>query len=400
MKSAAKVHTLSGAVARDPAVRSWSTDPVAAQHRLDYWRGALDAAYGGLLQWQSGLGTLGMSASLRNLSLPGVQLGELRGVGQRLAYTGDELHPVLVVVDAEHEWEVEQGGAVEPVRAGDVALVHAAPGTALDFRYGVRATVLAGSRPWAQRWLGGLRDRSLRVSSGQRGWGRILSSVLQELGADPEIAANETGSVVAEMIGAQLAAALRTEPAPRFASDLVADARRMCSERLYDAELSVREVAQLLGVSVRTLTRAFEDAGTTFSESLREMRLLQAAALLANPDLVHLTVAEIGQQCGFVSASHFVREFRRRWGHTPGQSRAGAAHSEVFARLDRMMTETRQRVEAQKSRIDRLSEIGSQNVSAALDLLHSLEGSLATLESLRENAHSVRQVNGRVGPQS
>ena len=404
MKSAAKVHTVPRALAREPAVRKWSTDPVPPQHRMDYWRVALDAACGGALQLQSVAGSMGVSGSLRKLSLPGLLLCELQGVGQRLACASDSLYPVLVIVDVEHEWEVQQAGVVESVAAGDVAIVHATPGTSLDFRYGIRANMLAGSRPWAQRWLGGLGDDpSVRVAGGLRGWGRILSTSLRELAADPDIAANEAGAAVADMIGVQLAAALRTEPAPRLSSDLVTDAQRLCSERMGDSELNVREVAQMLGVSVRTLTRSFEDAGTTFSESLREMRLAQAAALLANADLAHLSVAGVGQQCGFVSASHFVREFRRRWGATPGQSRAGAAaaqtRSDALARLDRAVEETRLRVETQRARITRLSAAQSLHLPAAQEVLRTLEGSLTALERLRATFEKLPPLESHSPPQ-
>jgi len=340
----------------------------------------------------------GGSIRRRRLSLPDLQLARLHGAGQRLGCVADTPYPVLLVLDAEHEWEVQAEAAEEPVRPGQVAIVRTQGGTALDFRYGANAAIVVASKPWVQRWLGAGDEALVRICPAERGWGKILATVLRELAQEPEAAASAGGSTVGDLIGQALAGALRTEPAPRFSVDLLQDARRLCRERLGDPELHGRDVAQMLGVSVRTLSRAFEDAGTTFAESVREMRLQQAAALLAQPELAHLGVAQIGQQCGFVSASHFVREFRRRWGVTPGHARAGSAArqagSDLLCRLGQALADTRMRVETQKTRVTRMQETQSLQLPAALDLLRTLEESLAALERMqqtaeRSNAHGL-----------
>lgn len=384
MKTAAKVRTLS----RAWAVESWATEPVPPLEREAYWRAAVAAACGGALQLQSAA-PAGVTGALRRWGLPQVQLAHVRGAAQRLGYGADSPYPVLLVLDAQHEWEVQVDGADEPVRPGQVAILRAGAGLALDFRYGIDATLLFASAPWVQRWLRDGGAAPVRICADDHGWGRILATVLRELAQDPEAVAAAGGTTVADVVGSALAAAQRSEPAPRFSANLFEEARRLSRERLGDAQLHAREVAQVLGVSVRTLSRAFEEAGTTFAESLREMRLEHAAALLAEPELAHLGVAQVGHSCGFVSASHFVREYRRRWGITPGQARAGSAAtqagSELAGRLERVLADTRMRIEAQKGRIARMAGAQTPHLPESLELLHALEASLATLERMQRS---------------
>lgn len=73
---------------------------------------------------------------------------------------------------------------------------------------------------------------------------------------------------------------------------------------------------------MRTLHRGFSAQGATFAGALRRLRLEHAAQLLSQSRLARLTVAEIGRRCGFADASHFVREFQRARGITPGRWRS------------------------------------------------------------------------------
>jgi len=83
-----------------------------------------------------------------------------------------------------------------------------------------------------------------------------------------------------------------------------------------DPTLSVDAVAYHHGVSRRTLELAFAERNDAPAEHLRNVRVTEAARLLANP-ACHDTVTAIGHRVGFADTTTFIRAFRRVHGSTP-----------------------------------------------------------------------------------
>jgi len=109
--------------------------------------------------------------------------------------------------------------------------------------------------------------------------------------------------------------------------------RRDTHDRFLDAlELHFRELhqakdySQLLGCSVRTLSRAVQDAtGKGVREVINERRLLEARRLLGN---ARSTPQAVAAQLGFTDAANFGRFFRQYVGLTPAAYAAtGGAHA-------------------------------------------------------------------------
>jgi AraC family transcriptional regulator of adaptative response / methylphosphotriester-DNA alkyltransferase methyltransferase len=89
--------------------------------------------------------------------------------------------------------------------------------------------------------------------------------------------------------------------------------------RHYRRPLTVAVVARALASSPRQVQRAFEEiGGTRFSTVLREIRLRNAAELLARQPL---TVRHVSLVVGYRQPAHFAKAFRRRYGVTPAQYR-------------------------------------------------------------------------------
>jgi AraC-like DNA-binding protein len=85
-------------------------------------------------------------------------------------------------------------------------------------------------------------------------------------------------------------------------------------------------IADALGVSVRTLYRAFSrQANSSVMGYVRERRLERARAELTS---TRLTVSEIAARWHFADSSHFVKAYKKRFGETPSAGRAPrtAAH--------------------------------------------------------------------------
>lgn len=103
-------------------------------------------------------------------------------------------------------------------------------------------------------------------------------------------------------------------------SGLASWVRSMLHE-VEDHLLTQAEVAALLNVSARTLSRLLEREGVQFGALSREVRHAKACALLAHD--AH-SLAGIAHKLGYTDAANFSRAFRVQAGMTPGTWRAQA----------------------------------------------------------------------------
>jgi AraC-like DNA-binding protein len=87
-------------------------------------------------------------------------------------------------------------------------------------------------------------------------------------------------------------------------------------------DLSVVEVAARHRLTPRYVQMLFEGEGTTFTEFVRDQRLIRAHRMLSDPSLARRSISEIAFDAGFGDVSYFNRAFRRRFGDTPSSVRA------------------------------------------------------------------------------
>jgi AraC-like DNA-binding protein len=88
------------------------------------------------------------------------------------------------------------------------------------------------------------------------------------------------------------------------------------------ADITIDDAAEAAGMSARSLRRLCErELKMTWRAYTQQARLMQAAALLADPQL---SVLQVATQVGFDSASSFTRAFRGAWGRPPSVYRRGA----------------------------------------------------------------------------
>lgn len=96
-------------------------------------------------------------------------------------------------------------------------------------------------------------------------------------------------------------------------------------ERQLDRRLDRQDLAEAVGLSLRQLERLFRTRlGATIAEHHLALRLERAQVLLHQ---TAMPVMEVAIACGFVSASHFTRAFRTRFGRPPrlGRPQLGSA---------------------------------------------------------------------------
>jgi AraC-like DNA-binding protein len=96
------------------------------------------------------------------------------------------------------------------------------------------------------------------------------------------------------------------------------------AEKLASPNLSVQAVARRQGVSARYVQMLFEEQGTTFSQYVIGHRLARAYRLLTDPRFAERSITSVAFDVGFGDLTYFNRAFRRCYGGTPSEVRAGA----------------------------------------------------------------------------
>lgn len=100
--------------------------------------------------------------------------------------------------------------------------------------------------------------------------------------------------------------------------DFISLLRTMVQPYLTEGRTDVAFVAEMAGISKRTLQRRLMISGTSYSRILKEARFELARARLSDPGLKVIDVAMIA---GYESPQHFSRAFRRFTGVTPSEYR-------------------------------------------------------------------------------
>jgi AraC-like DNA-binding protein len=91
-----------------------------------------------------------------------------------------------------------------------------------------------------------------------------------------------------------------------------------------DPAFSLTALACRLGLTPRYVQALLAAAETSFTDELTRRRLVRARDMLASSRYAHLSVTEIGHECGFSTIAHFHRVFRRFFDTTPGRVRRTA----------------------------------------------------------------------------
>jgi len=81
-------------------------------------------------------------------------------------------------------------------------------------------------------------------------------------------------------------------------------------------------LAELIGMSPRSLHRGLSAQGVSYQKILDQVRLVQSVELLRKTDA---SVKEVAEQVGYSGANNFIRTFRRLKGVTPGAYRSSCA---------------------------------------------------------------------------
>jgi len=94
-------------------------------------------------------------------------------------------------------------------------------------------------------------------------------------------------------------------------------AKRIIRNRCSDPDLTVEDVANECGISLRYLQDLFTDDGRSCREYIKQERLYLGRRLLQQNSSATTAVLDISRAAGFSNFSHFSKEFRKAFSITP-----------------------------------------------------------------------------------
>jgi AraC-like DNA-binding protein len=181
-------------------------------------------------------------------------------------------------------------------------------------------------RPWDPEQLGLLEKGTVRCGDAKTGMSRILLATLTEgfnqinrLGPSSKATLKRVLTVMTwDAVREQLEA-----PLPGVHRDVQCARIKSYVERhVADPELSVDMIAHALGISGRSVHRAFEsDPANSVSNYIWTRRLSHCAACLRDPGQAERSITDICFSFGFNSTSHFSRLFKEQFGLPPSEYR-------------------------------------------------------------------------------
>lgn len=180
---------------------------------------------------------------------------------------------------------------------------------------------------WLEKYLPDPAALLARPISAREGWGAPLGALIETIlnGMDD---APLPRPLIAEQLGSLLALATgfeEADEAPRHRGQLASRILRQIESDYADPELSPALAARQVGISKRYLQTLLASSGTSFVQELNATRLDRASELLSDPRAANLAIADIAFRTGFLDPGYFTRLFRKRFGITPRQWRAGNA---------------------------------------------------------------------------
>jgi AraC-like DNA-binding protein len=103
---------------------------------------------------------------------------------------------------------------------------------------------------------------------------------------------------------------------PKSSDVMLRRVKRYIERNVGNEHADLDTVANAMGVSRAYLTKLFERNGTSVMRYLLAQRLERAKKLLTTGG-ADLRIGDVAWQCGFVSAAHFSRVFKKQYGTTP-----------------------------------------------------------------------------------
>ena len=302
-----------------------STDEVAPEQRVRYWRDSVHEAVVEMDLLPSMRSDFHSEIELCPLS--NIVPHQARGSPQKISRNRFEIargdkNAYYLISQSRLPWRSCHAGHDRLIKPGESVLIDSRIPYSFAFDGGFDDLSVELPVQWVERWLPDPHQVIGRPIEATEGWGLALRGVKEALVPRDLVELGVPDELIEDQLGALLALASGLRPvAPQADCELYARCLSVIRSRMSRPGLVASEVAQACSVSLRTVHRAFAAQGGTFAGMLVKVRVDEATRMLLDQRFRDLTIAEIGRRCGFLDPSHFARQFRRHHKSGPREFR-------------------------------------------------------------------------------
>ena len=259
----------------------------------------------------------------------------LHAPAQRVVHTGAEGNAmraapsIQLVYARQGVLKTQMGGRRFDVEPGQFVLLDNTRFYQMEMETAHEAVDLMMPQPWLERHLPDPEILLACPVDTRSGWGAPLGALLETMLESLDDAPLPR-PLIAEQLGSLLGMAtgypdLSEGANSRQRGQLARQVLRRIESGFADPDLSPEQAAQEVGISKRYLQTLLAGAGTSFVQELNATRLDRAGDMLTDPRGAGLSITEVAFRCGFLDAGYFSRLFRKRFGISPREWRAGHA---------------------------------------------------------------------------
>jgi AraC-like DNA-binding protein len=311
-----------------------STETLAANDRLDYWRDVVCDNYI-QLQCDPPPGATSIDGRIRLQHASTLLWSEISASAQTVRRTAGHIAQAsedfcVVSIMLRGQAVASQDGRQSLMKPGDFVLIDTTRPYELKYEAGFDLCCLMLPGNAIRTALRDSENLTATVVDGRRGAGHLVLGMVNTLSAQIESLAPQSAAAVADGVTHILLAGLASmragqEPtAPQRAAVQREQIRQLVRRQLRDPSLNVASIAQQLKVSPSSLHRAWAGEPTGLGEWIWTLRLDAARRELADPALRARSIGEVAFGCGFNDVAHFSRAFKGRFGCTPSDAREAA----------------------------------------------------------------------------
>lgn len=315
----------------------FSTDSVAVNNRLAYWRDVVCNTFANI-DCQAPA-NVPFHARLADCGLQGIHFCESSAspvqVSKNTALIRQSSHNnFMLCIQQEGLCVVDQSNHQARLFPGDMALLDSVQPYRVTFPDTSRQLIVHMPRDALLDVLSDAEARCAQRISGAQSTARLVTQFMQGLSTQlrqpdsidlqgPVAVALKSGAL--ELIASALSGALsaRNEPPAQIARyRLLYRAQHYIESHLTNTDLTVDTVARHLSISTRRLQQVFKDCGLEPpSRYLWLQRLECCKKACEAPEFARRSIGDIALMHGFNDFSHFSRSFKAAYGCTPSEYR-------------------------------------------------------------------------------